>query len=145
MYVCMHACMHACMHVCIYVCMYTMFVGRHHCVNSLGKKALFRVSDTFIRASLTLRRYIDRWISRPRSSENRKGRNLYHVTNIDCIYPRTRHVKTCFHVTSNVYVSGVKLWSFPAQTWAYLIYSNKRRPRISAAFGTKKLISAALE
>ena len=25
-----------------------------------------------------------------------------------------------------------------------IIYSNKRRPRISAAFGTKKLISAAL-
>ena len=27
----------------------------------------------------------------------------------------------------------------------YRIYSNKRRPRISAASGTKKLISAALE
>ena len=29
--------------------------------------------------------------------------------------------------------------------YSYRIYSNKRRPRISATFGTKMLISAALE
>ena len=34
---------------------------------------------------------------------------------VDCIYPWTHALKTCFHVTSNFWVSGVKLWSFPAQ------------------------------
>ena len=39
---------------------------------------------------------------------------------IDCIYPWMLALKTCFHVTSNVFVSGVKLWSFPPKlklTW----------------------------
>ena len=30
--------------------------------------------------------------------------------------PVNAPLKTCFHVMSNVYVSGVKLLSFPAQT-----------------------------
>ena len=38
---------------------------------------------------------------------------------VDCIYPWTHARKTCFQVTSNVWVSGVKLWSFPAQMWSY--------------------------
>ena len=37
---------------------------------------------------------------------------------VDCIYPWTHTLKTCFHVTSNFWVSGVKLWSFPAQMWS---------------------------
>ena len=31
---------------------------------------------------------------------------------VDCIYPLRYPRKTCFRVTSNVWVSGVKLWSF---------------------------------
>ena len=38
---------------------------------------------------------------------------------VDCIYPWTYSRKTCFHVTSNVRVSGVKLSSFPAQLWSF--------------------------
>ena len=30
---------------------------------------------------------------------------------VDCIYPWTRPLKTCFQMTSKVNVSGVKLWS----------------------------------
>ena len=40
----------------------------------------------------------------------------YLVYTVDCIYLWTLPLKTCFHLTSNVYVLGVKLWSFPAQT-----------------------------
>ena len=35
-------------------------------------------------------------------------------------YRWTHGRKTCFHVTSNVWVSGVKLWSFPTQMWSSL-------------------------
>ena len=37
---------------------------------------------------------------------------------VDCIYPWALTCKTCFQVTSNVWVSGVKLWSFPAHMWS---------------------------
>ena len=37
---------------------------------------------------------------------------------VNCIYPWTHPCKTCFHVTSNVWVSGVKLSSFHAQMWS---------------------------
>ena len=37
------------------------------------------------------------------------------TTTVNCIYPWTHSCKTSFHVTSNVWVSGVKLWSFLAQ------------------------------
>ena len=40
---------------------------------------------------------------------------------VGCIYPWTLALKTCFQLTSNVYVSGVKLWSFPTQTRACVI------------------------
>ena len=40
---------------------------------------------------------------------------------VNCIYPWTHLRKTCFHVTSNVWVSGVKLWSFPAQMWSVVL------------------------
>ena len=40
---------------------------------------------------------------------------------IDCIYPWTHPCKTCFHMTSNVWVSGVKLSSFPAQMWSVVL------------------------
>ena len=33
---------------------------------------------------------------------------------IVCIYLWTHSHKTCFQLTSNIWVSGVKLWSFPA-------------------------------
>ena len=39
---------------------------------------------------------------------------------VDCIYLWTLVLKTCFHMTSNIYVSGVKLSSFPPKlklTW----------------------------
>ena len=49
---------------------------------------------------------------------------------VDCIYPWTLALKTCFqltsnvcvsgvklYVTSNVYVSGVKLWNFATYQW----------------------------
>ena len=39
---------------------------------------------------------------------------------VDCIYPCMHACKTCFHMTSNVRVSGVKLRSFPAQMWSSL-------------------------
>ena len=38
---------------------------------------------------------------------------------VNCIYLWMHAHKTCFHVTSNVWVSGVKLWSFPAQMWTF--------------------------
>ena len=37
---------------------------------------------------------------------------------VDCIYLWMHSCKTCFHVTSNVWVSDVKLWSFPVQMWS---------------------------
>ena len=40
-------------------------------------------------------------------------------TTADCIYPWTHSRKTCFHVTSNVWVSGVKLSSFHAQLGSF--------------------------
>ena len=43
---------------------------------------------------------------------------LLHYT-VDCIYPWTHAHKTCFHVTSNVWGSGVKLWSLPTQMWSF--------------------------
>ena len=43
----------------------------------------------------------------------------YHDT-VDCIYPWTHSYKTCFHMTSNIYVSGIKLWSFPTLMWSSL-------------------------
>ena len=39
---------------------------------------------------------------------------------VNCIYAWTLAQKTCSQVTSNVYVSGVRLWSFPAQKWISL-------------------------
>ena len=39
------------------------------------------------------------------------------VDTVDCIYLWTLALKTCFQMRSNVRVSGVKLWSFPAQMW----------------------------
>ena len=43
----------------------------------------------------------------------------------ECCYNHQLHLpvnalghKTCFQMTSNVCVSGVKLWSFPAQMWS---------------------------
>ena len=39
---------------------------------------------------------------------------------VDCIYPWTHSHKTCFHMTSNVCVSGVNLWSFPTLMWSSL-------------------------
>ena len=35
--------------------------------------------------------------------------------------------KTCFHMTSNVWVSGVKLWSFPAQKCEVLLLDTAQR------------------
>ena len=40
------------------------------------------------------------------------------IRQILCIYPWMHSRRTCFHVTSNVWVSGVKLSSFPAQPWS---------------------------
>ena len=39
----------------------------------------------------------------------------YRLFTDDCIYPWTLALKKRVPLTSNVYVSGVKLWSFPAQ------------------------------
>ena len=41
------------------------------------------------------------------------------MNTVDCIYPWTHSRKTCFHVTSNVWVSGVKLSSFPTPLWSF--------------------------
>ena len=50
------------------------------------------------------------------------------MSTVDSIYPWTHALKTCFHVTSNVWVSGVKLWSFPAQIWSSLCRVGGRDP-----------------
>ena len=48
---------------------------------------------------------------------------------VDCIYLWTHSRTTCFHVMSNVWVSGVKLSSFHAQMWSCTSrhYSKGRR------------------
>ena len=40
---------------------------------------------------------------------------------VDCIYPWMHSCKTYFHMTSNVWVSGVKLRSFAAQMWSVVL------------------------
>ena len=41
---------------------------------------------------------------------------------VDCTYQWMHSIKTCFHVTSIVWVSGVKLWSFLTQSGIILVF-----------------------
>ena len=43
---------------------------------------------------------------------------FYYIQTVDYIYLWRHARKTCFHMRSNVQVSGVKLWSFLAQMWS---------------------------
>ena len=52
---------------------------------------------------------------------NNNNNNNNNNNTVDCIYPWTHSCKTCFRMTSNVWASGVKVWSFPAQMWSIVL------------------------